>query len=314
MIRSPHWTRRLRVVAEFALLYGALLGADWLVTGGSGFVTLSPNPYGLPILVMALAYGTEAGLVAAMLSTAIWLSHGEQVAPAGDYLERLLGLSLTPLMWFVMAAAIGEVTNIRTRSLRRLRRDRHAAASDAARLDRAYQDLVDANRALQVRLATDTASPGRVIALAAAAISAPIDQRRTALRDLLTAATRTDDFTCYRVEPDQTARVWLRGTAAGARPVVLPKAFVHQLDRAADPLSVTAAEDRPLLADIGVAATALRGVDGTIMGCLVIHRTSFATMGSHSTAELAEIATWLPQVLDLGAQPLAPAATRAGRG
>ncbi|MBM3929459.1 MAG: hypothetical protein FJ335_13545 [Sphingomonadales bacterium] len=315
MTGITRWRRRLRVLAEFAILFAVLVMLDRWLTGGTAFAAISPNPYGLPVLVMALAYGTEAGLVAAIVSTAIWLAHGEQTAPSGDYLDRLLHLSATPLFWFVVATIIGEVTNVRTRRIRRLRRDRRAAAADAARLDTAYQDLVDTNRALQVRLATDTASPGRVIALATAAIGAPVDQRRAALRDLLAAATRTDDFTCYRIDPEHGARVWLRGPAAGARTDILPQPLVQRLGRAGGPLTVMVPEDRPLLADIGIAAVPLRGTGGALIGCLVVHQTRFATMGSQTVAEFAEIATWLPQVLGRGAQPSPAAATpRTGRG
>ncbi|MBN2971751.1 hypothetical protein JW805_06950 [Roseomonas aeriglobus] len=310
---SP-WRRRLRVLAEFAILYGTIALFDRILTGGSAFAGISPNPYGVPVLILALAYGTEAGFTAAIVSTGIWLAFGQQVAPAGDYLERLLRLSATPLLWFVVATAVGEVTNARVRRIQRLRRSRRAAATDAARLDSAYQELVDVNRTLQVRMATDGASPGRVIALAAAAITAPVDQRRAALRDLLGVATKTDDFTCYRIDPDQGARVWLRGAAAGARPDILPQPLVQHLERAVDPLTVAVAEDRPRLANIGVAAVPLRGSDGRLMGCLVVHRTGLDAIGSHGAAELAEIATWLPSVLELGAQPATPPASRAGRG
>ncbi|WP_294291993.1 hypothetical protein [uncultured Sphingomonas sp.] len=314
MTASSPWRRRLRVLAEFAILYGTLAVLDHALTGNTAFAGVSPNPYGVPVLVLALAYGTEAGFTAAILSTAIWLAFGQQVASSGDYLDRLLRLSLTPLLWFLVATAVGEVTNARVRRIQRLRRGRRAAANDAARLDTAYQELVDVNRTLQIRTAIDSASPGRVIALAAAAITAPIDQRRGALRDLLAVATKTDDFTCYRIAADQNARVWLRGAAAAARADILPQPLVQHLAHATDPLTVATIDDRPLLANIGVAAVALRRADGGLMGCLVVHHTSFEAIGSQSAAELGEIATWLPSVLELGAQTGPSVAGRAGRG
>ncbi|WP_198912797.1 hypothetical protein, partial [Streptococcus agalactiae] len=72
----------MRIALEFVALFGLLLLADHMVAGGTAFAGIQPNPYWLPVLVMALAYGTEAGLLAAFLASAIWLMRAQvAVAP-----------------------------------------------------------------------------------------------------------------------------------------------------------------------------------------------------------------------------------------
>ena len=45
-----------------------LVAIDRWLTGGTGFAQVQPNPYWLPVLAMALAYGTGPGVLAAALA------------------------------------------------------------------------------------------------------------------------------------------------------------------------------------------------------------------------------------------------------
>lgn len=292
------WRRAVRILAELVALFAITWAFEALLPDSAALAGIAPHPYWLPVLVMALAYGTEIGLVASLVATVLWLSQNSQLAQPGDYLDRLLRLSLTPLLWFLVAAVVGEVTNLRLRRARRANRERDAARTDAARLQEAYQQLADSNRAMQVRLAVDDGATGRIVALACATQLADTAPRRAAARDLVTLAARTDDFTCYRFEEDGGVRVWLRGIGAAARPDILPMPLVQRMSRHPALLSVANVDDRAMLADVGVAAVPLIGADRRVRGCLVVHKTRFATMTTQTTAELVEIGTWLPRLID----------------
>ena len=292
------WRRRLRIAAEFVVLFGVLLLADRLLAGGTAFAGIQPNPYWLPVLIMALAYGTEAGLLAAFLASATWLTRVQGALAPGDYLDRLLQLSLTPLLWFLVAALVGEVTTLRARRTERLTRDAAKASRNVDRLSQAYQQLAATNRALQVRIAVEAGTTGRIVALAADLSAPDAAMRRTAVGELIAIAAGTTDFTCYRIDRDGSLRVWLRGTSATPRPDIVPTPLLTRIRTTRRTLCVVHADDRALLADIGVAAVPLVSAAGTAIGCLIVHSLPFAALNTQSIAELTEIGGWLPRLLD----------------
>jgi hypothetical protein len=310
---SQAWRRRLRIAGEFVVLFGGLAVIDHLRFGGTGFVDVHPNPYWLPVLVMALAYGTEAGLVAAMLSSWIWLTSASQVIGRGDYLDRLLQLSLTPLLWFLVAALVGEVTNMRVRRSEKCTREADRATRNVERLSNGYQDLVATNRALQVRIAVEEKTTGRVVTLAADLASRDSVLRHRAIVEMIALAARTSDFTCYRMDGDGGVRVWLRGPSIAARPDILPIPLVAALRRPGRPLAVVRATDRALLGEIGVAAIALVPPDrAASVGCLILHTLPFTALNAHSIAEITEIGDWLPRLLAEDVHPAATTTRRVG--
>ncbi len=298
MAPSLPWRRRLRIAAEFVVLFELLLLADRLLAGGTAFAGIQPNPYWLPVLIMALAYGTEAGLLAAFLASATWLTRVQGALAPGDYLDRLLQLSLTPLLWFLVAALVGEVTTLRARRTERLTRDAAKASRNVDRLSQAYQQLAATNRALQVRIAVEAGTTGRIVALAADLSAPDAAMRRTAVGELIAIAAGTTDFTCYRIDRDGSLRVWLRGTSATPRPDIVPTPLLTRIRTTRRTLCVVHADDRALLADIGVAAVPLVSAAGTAIGCLIVHSLPFAALNTQSIAELTEIGGWLPRLLD----------------
>ncbi len=310
---SGPWPRRLRILAEFALMFGALLLVDRLTTSGTAFAGIQPNPLWLPVLVMALAYGTEAGLIAAIIASSIWLGNARHIAASGDYLDRLLQLSVTPLLWFLVAALVGEVTILRARRNDRCTREAGVATRNVARLSQAYQQLATTNRALQVRIATDAGATGRIVALASGLSASDAAVRREALGALIAVAAGTTDFTLYRMERDGGVRVLLRGATGTARPHILPTPLITRLRGESRILSVARSDDRLLLADVGVAAVPLMS-GGVGIGCLVVHSLAFASLNTRAIAELTEIGTWLPRLMEDGVPPAAVHAHRTGRG
>ncbi|MEH3099450.1 hypothetical protein [Sphingomonas adhaesiva] len=294
-----------RRVMEMLAIFAALGAFAAVLTHGHGFAGIQPHPLWVPVIAMALAYGTGAGVVAATLASAWWLVEAQGLMERGDYLDRLLHVSLPPLMWFVAAAVIGEVTLTRTRRHDRQARKLAAARHDLARLGGAIEELTRTNRALQVHIATDERTTGHVIA-AAARLAAPDEAtRRAALAELVARAAGTTDFTCYLVAPDRSAHPWLTGTTDARRPPALSEALVGVIANRREVLHVARRRDRTPLDTIGVAAVPLyHAGGGEMVGCLVLHDIPFAAFRAQALAELNRIGHWLA--------PLASAAQRGG--
>ncbi|QCB42643.1 hypothetical protein E5673_10745 [Sphingomonas sp. PAMC26645] len=291
------WRRSARIAAEIAIAFAALIVLDWWLTGGSGFAHVHPNPYWVPVLMMALAYGTGPGVLAAAVASGLWLAHVQDSAGERDYLDHLFHLSLQPLMWFVAAGIIGEVTIMRTGRHDRLEKRGRVATRNLARLTDAFATLSQTNRQLQVQIATEAHTVGHAIETATRLCSQEPAVRRGAIGELIALAARTPDFTCYRVTGDE-ARAWVRGPVTAGRRDVLPVSLLERVERHHGLLHVAKRTDRRVLDRIGVAAIALPDPDtGEIVGCLVLHALPFETLNASRTAELAEIAAWLTPLL-----------------
>ena len=293
----PVWRRPIRIAIEMALSFAILLALDWWLTGGTGFARVQPSPYWLPVLVMALAYGTGPGAIAAATASALWLGHAHAVGGERDYLDHLFHLSLPPLLWFVAAVAIGEVTILRTNRHIRLERRGRVARRNVARMTEAFDALSRTNRRLQVQIATESATLGHVIDTATRLSSTSPADRREAIVRLIALAARTEDFTCYRIVGDE-ARAWLRAAQAAVRRDVLPVALIERLLRRRGIVHVARRSDRAALEGVGVAAIPLCDpVSNDMVGCLVLHALPFAALNASRVAELGEIGTCLTPLL-----------------
>lgn len=309
--RPPVWRRPARIGTELTLGFGLLAVLDHWITGGTGFATVQPSPFWVPVLVMALAYGTGAGLCAAGIASALWLAHTHDIA-ARDYLDHLFHLSLPPLLWFVTAVAIGEVTILRTNRYLRLKRHGRVAQRNVARMTEAFDALSRINRRLQVQIATETASLGHVIDTATRLSSTEPAERRAAIVRLIALAARSEDFTCYRIVGDE-ARAWLRGSQAAVRRDVLPLALIERLLRRRAVIHVARRSDRAALDGVGVAAIPLCDpMTDSLVGCLVLHALPFAALNASRVAELNEIGAWLTPLLADGPPPAQRSARPAG--
>jgi len=292
------WPGRLRVAAEMVVLFGALAFADWCWAGWSGFDSYQPSPLWIPVLVMALAYGTGAGLVAAAGASALWLLHGHRAIGERDYLDHLLHLSAPVLFWFVTAVVIGETTHVRAARERRHRRRAEASARNVARLGAAFEQLAETNRALQAAVARDEATTGHIVAAATGLTSIAPGEREAAIVDLVSVAAATRDFSIYRLR-DGEGRAWLVGPEAQGRVATLPPTLRLALRGRTRPLTCARVADRDALASVGVIAAPLTGRDGgEPVACLVLHHLPFHEMNAYRMAELAELAAWLGPMLD----------------
>lgn len=308
--------RGLRILIEIAVGFALLAAIDQRLTGGSGFAGVRPSPYWVPVLVMALVYGTGPGVVAAAVASVLWLvaAHGD--GTERDYLDTLLHLSLPPLLWGVAAVAIGEVTLLRKRRLAKAERRATQATRDIARLAEAHDRLTRTNQSLQRRVAGDPRTTGHVVATATRLAASDPAARRAAMAELIALAAGTDDFTCYRLTPDG-AESWLRGpgvpgTSLG-RPERLPSAMVHPL--LADPRirHVARRADREWLGGLGVAAVPLADPGGAVGGLLLFHTLPIEAFNAHRLAEWTEIAGWLGPMLVAPGQGTLHAIRAAGR-
>ena len=105
--RSRRWTGW---AVELAVIFVVILTADVALRPSMALLEVTPHIFWIPVLAMALLYGTVAGIIAAGAAAAIAWWHGWPALPAdADYYSTLLEAGKEPVLWLLGALAIGSV-------------------------------------------------------------------------------------------------------------------------------------------------------------------------------------------------------------
>ncbi|CAH0355528.1 MAG: hypothetical protein WA085_01000 [Sphingobium sp.] len=289
----PAAARTVRILAELMAMVGLLLAVDQLWGGQNGFTHWQPNPYWVPVLVMAIVYGSWPGFTAAVLATLVWLATNDVSRTDTDYFTKVFDVSLLPMLWYTSAVIIGEVTDVRLRRIRRLELVRDIGSRNRDRIADAFQGLAQNNRVLQLGIATEQRTVSQALALAARLAHATGWERQSILRSMVTMACHSDNFTCYRLQAGRAWPVMFGDGCNGDRVPLLP-ALVNVLQERRAIIHAANALDRPLLADVGLVAVPILAPDeARLEGILVLHHMPFECLGPHLEAELIALAVWL---------------------
>lgn len=301
MMTIANWRqarRPARIAGEMALLFGTLALIDRWLTGGTGFEAVQPNPYWLPVVAMAVAYGAGTGLVAAGLASALWLAAPHApLAVGGDAFARLLGLSLPPMLWVLAAVSIGEITALRTRAIRSLTSRSATFERNCHTMIGAYRTLAGHNRNLQVRMALEERSVAQALHIAAGLREPhPAGPWQTVAR-LISHDTRCEDFSLY-VETDGWWHRAAHGDAASDRAESAAPALVAAAARLDRAMHVANAGDREALGDAAIAAVALREAAGEpVIGLIVWHALPIERLTRHGIIDLSATAAWVGAIV-----------------
>lgn len=146
--------RLRKPLLELALLLGALLALDLLAFGGTRFEGVRPHPFGAVVLLLAVQYGTGAGMAAAAASTAALFVGNLPVQALGEDLnDHMLRLFAEPILWLAAALVLGELSDRSRRKAARLARDLEASLARERDLAGAYTRLRAAKEDLEIRVA-----------------------------------------------------------------------------------------------------------------------------------------------------------------
>lgn len=126
------WMRGLRIAFEFVLLFGvAVLLDEVILSDVSGPF---PDALWMPVVVLALEHGMGAGLIGALLATALYYGSGLPPAVMSEDLYAYIGrIAAEPIGWTCAALLIGHVRSRQVAQRRELQaallaEDRECAA------------------------------------------------------------------------------------------------------------------------------------------------------------------------------------------
>jgi polysaccharide biosynthesis protein PelD len=281
----------IRKISELVILFGALYAIDSLLLDANAFSGVEPNPYWLPVLVLAMTYGTGMGLAAATIASLLWIAAPHQLPSGIDQLAEQHYLSLLPLLWTMAALLIGEVTASRRARFDRLIQSHEAMSADWEKVAEAFANLSKINRELQVHIASEEKIGGQAIVAAAGLVQPDLASQTESLTRLIALSILSDDFSYYQVRGDRIV-VQLQGAAAKNRPVdVSQSALVQSMIKQPRILHAGQERSQSLLKGFGIAAIPVRDENSIALAAiLVVHSSDKLQLNAAKLAEFSQIA------------------------
>ncbi len=156
---EPDPARRLYAVRrsaliEMGLFFGVALLIDFVFLDGTRFWSVAPHPFWIAVVLMSVQYGTNEGVLCAIVSTILLLAGNlPDQGVEEDLYAYLLSISLTPILWLVTGVLVGELR------LRQINKETGLAEALADAREREsiittrYKDLQAVKERLETRVA-----------------------------------------------------------------------------------------------------------------------------------------------------------------
>ena len=95
---------------EMGLFFAVALVIDFVFLDGVRFWNVAPHPFWIAVVLMSVQYGTNEGVLAAVLSTLMLLvGNLPDQGVEQDLYAYLLDVSISPILWLVTAVLVGEL-------------------------------------------------------------------------------------------------------------------------------------------------------------------------------------------------------------
>lgn len=312
-----------RAMAYFELLLAVaiLFGLDYAFAPLDGFETVNPNPYWIPVLLLAVQYGVFEGLTAALVCSAVSLLSGVDAAfvdllleqGPGAALDRASGASFgtfsnedylvawayaaQPLLWVISALFIGLLRERLRQRNRELAINLGQTTHREKVLSQAYNQLLETKEQLEVRVAGQLRTVFTLYQAAKAIEKLGPGEVLIGIADLVRAVMQPTKFSLYLLngnvleavtndgweDDDKFARVFDSGTPI-FQEVVGRQRF----------LSAVNSDEQRLLGGEGILAGPLTSVDsGEVVGMLKIEQMGFLELHVSSLENFRILSDWV---------------------
>jgi polysaccharide biosynthesis protein PelD len=285
-------------LVEIALLLGAALLCDTLFLDGTRFRSLPQHPFWIPVLLVAVQYGTNAGLAAATAATLALLAGN--LPPQAVFQDRFAWFSEVvhlPLMWFIAAVVLGE---LRMRQIRERQALREQLAETSHRenvLAEAYKRLIAAKEALETRLAGQMRTSLTLYEAAKGIEKLDPSEVLLGVSKLVKSIMNPEKFSLYLVRNDSLelalAEGWTSGDGYPRRYGPGSRIF-HEAVGGQRVLSVANPDDEFVLAGEGLIAAPLMVPDsGRVAGMLKIEKLGFLDLNFSNVKTFQVLCQWI---------------------
>jgi len=301
----PPWI----AVGELALFVLVVATLEWLVPAFD-INLVQPNPCWLPVLLLSLQYGTVSGVLAAFVSTAIYVIGGLPEQDVGEnhfaYLLRIWG---QPMLWIAAAVLLGQFRMRQIAAKIELRRTVAELESQRAAITAYAENLRERCDMLERRIAARP-EPAALDILSNLASVRGGDQRsvEATFAEVMRAGFPGSKATLYRREADAFHRIAAAGHPGEAVPadraparLAHTHALAHAFELRNAAVTVLTADGEKALAGLGLAAAPARNSAGEVRGLLKLESIEPGQMGPSLAGALQMVADALLPLLDASA-------------
>ncbi|MBP2229632.1 hypothetical protein J2847_002931 [Azospirillum agricola] len=299
--------RRVALI-ELALFFGVALGLDWAFGSGLRFEGVQPHPFWIPVLLLAIQYGTNEGVLAALVAAAaLRLGNLPEQTIAQDLYQHLFTLTREPILWLVAGVLIGELRMRQIREREELRAELALARREAEAITRSHRALKSVKEGLETRVAGQLRT---VFTLYQASKSIDrLDEGEVMLgvADLIRTVMKPDKFSLFLLNGDTLESVtnegWDDERDSYARWFDNQSALFATVIGRQRQLCVTAPEDERILAGEGVLAGPLvSGDTGEVVGMVKIESLGFTDLSVNTVENFRILCEWIGTALSKARQ------------
>jgi polysaccharide biosynthesis protein PelD len=190
-LRQPFRRREVPASAwlQLAGFFIAALAFDQFLAGGDRFAGMHPHPFWIPVIILSLQFGTNAGLIAVLAScAALFAGNMPEQALTEDRFDYVLRLSSQPILWLATALVVGEIRSRQIRHTHHLAEDRERLEVERNTIAAAYQDVKNTKTELERRIAGQARTAAAIcetVAGTGAAEEAVLDHAHLIVRTIL---------------------------------------------------------------------------------------------------------------------------------
>lgn len=147
---------RRAAIVELLVFVGLLLLADLLLFTGDRFWFVAPHPFWAVVVLIAVQYGTNEGLVAAVACSAtLLLGNIPEQSIEQDTYDFIYEVAFRPVLWLGVAVLLGELRMRHLNQERGLRKSLAQSKEREETIADAYATLKRAHKKLEVRVASE---------------------------------------------------------------------------------------------------------------------------------------------------------------
>jgi len=294
--------RRVALI-ELALFFGVALGLDWALGAGMRFEGVQPHPFWIPVLLLAIQYGTNEGILAALAAAlALRLGNLPEQSIAQDLYQHLFTLTREPILWLVAGVLFGELRMRQIREREDLRAGLALARKEAEAITRSYRALKSVKENLETRVAGQLRTVFTLYQAAKAIDKLDEGDVMLGVADLIRTVMKPDKFSLFLLNNDVLESVtnegWDDEQDTYARWFDHSSALFETVIGRQRQLCVTKLEDERILAGEGVLAGPLVSSDtGEVVGMVKIESLGFTDLSVNTVENFRILCEWVGTAL-----------------
>jgi len=298
IVRTKFLGLRRTAWIEISIFFCVVLILDQFLGHGNRFFTVSPHPFWIIILLISVQYGTNEGVVAALLATLVLLLGPVPTQSASqDRFEYIIYLTKNPLLWFVTAIFIGELRVRQIKEIDDLNYALSLAEEREATIAESYESLKKIKENMELHIAGEMQTALKAYQVFKKLESLSKEEILLGAKDLISVLINPKKYSVFAITPRGlemiTAEGWQEKDSF-TEIFLATTVLYREIASRQRVLSVINLEDRDLLENEGVLAAPIFDPEGgEVFGMIKIELIPFLQLKVTTIETLKLIGEWI---------------------